>query len=483
MTSPYGYQQEVIDSVGKDNALLAMGLGTGKTNTATWLALQGSHDKVLIVAPIRTFDGWVRTVMDLVGVPLREVTNKRKAGRANLDALRSGQNGWYFCGWEYMRSLNTEKRWDGNAEKFLNKSVTKPFNGVVLDLVIADEWHRASNSQSQNFQVISRIKAGRRLALSATPAGDKPVNIYAAYAWLWPDRFTSFHRFGKQFFHSEVNHWAITEKSMRTGRIPLVYTREKRPGSVRQMVPHHVLVPADKAYPDMPEVNVQRVLCKMTREQSKQYDEWVKEAVAWFDDNPVAIDIPMHMDMRLRQATLGELSIDGQEEVVLPNGMVTTKPVISYAADCKSGKIDALLDVAKDLGDEKQVVYCHSKKFLVPLKYRLDKAGLSWVEVSGDDRDSWRRFRDDPSVQFLLAVIPAVAEGVDGLQKVCHIEHWLSEDNRVVLNLQATGRLHRGGQTQRVTRYLYQCEGTVDTTAIVPRLEEKYSNLKSSGLV
>ena len=131
----------------------------------------------------------------------------------------------------------------------------------------------------------------------------------------------------------------------------------------------------------------------------------------------------MHLDMRLRQTTLGDVTIDGFDIRVDKDGDEIEVPRIVYAPDCKSGKLDAMLDVAADLGGEKQIIYCHSKKFLVPVKHRLDKAGYTWAEVSGDDRDGWRRFRDDPNVQFLIAVIPAVAEGVDGLQRVCHIEH------------------------------------------------------------
>ncbi len=48
------------------------------------------------------------------------------------------------------------------------------------------------------------------------------------------------------------------------------------------------------------------------------------------------------------------------------------------------------------------------------------------------------------------------AEGIDGLQNVCNNEVWLSEDNSVILNLQASARLNRKGQTRRVNRFSLQ---------------------------
>lgn len=184
---PYAYQQKVLDQINEEpSVLLAADLGTGKTPMATWGV--GDMERVLIIGPVRTFDGWERTVNTIYGKHVRPIGKTRKAEKANWEAVCNGEPGWFFVGWEMMRSLNTEKRWDGRARKEINKAVPHPFNGTVFDAVIADEWHRACNWRSQNYQVVSRIKADRKFALSATPAGNLSVNIWAAYAWLWPDK-------------------------------------------------------------------------------------------------------------------------------------------------------------------------------------------------------------------------------------------------------------------------------------------------------
>mgnify|MGYP001678609345 FL=1 len=129
------------------------------------------------------------------------------------------------------------------------------------------------------------------------------------------------------------------------------------------------------------------------------------------------------------------------------------------------------------------VVYCHSRRFMTPLLARLKKAGVSAVEVSGAVCDQWQQFLSPAGPRVLCAVIPAIAEGVDGLQKVCHTEVWLSWDNSVIMNQQAIGRLHRKGQTRRVQRYVLEAPDTVDVQAVAPRLREKYRSLADSGLI
>ena len=85
-------------------------------------------------------------------------------------------------------------------------------------------------------------------------------------------------------------------------------------------------------------------------------------------------------------------------------------------------------------------------------------------------------------MQILLAVVSAIAEGVDGLQTDCHTEIWLSRDSSLVINEQAQGRLHRSGQKRSVVRYLVQCPGTIDDT-VVGRLAERHRALTESGLI
>ena len=102
------------------------------------------------------------------------------------------------------------------------------------------------------------------------------------------------------------------------------------------------------------------------------------------------------------------------------------------------------------------------------------------AECDWDDRTGKGRYL---SLIHICAVIPAVAEGVDGLQRVCRHEVWVGLDPSIVRCVQAQGRLHRTGQTGTVVRWLLQCPGTVDTESVIPRLDQRYADLKVSGLI
>ena len=85
-------------------------------------------------------------------------------------------------------------------------------------------------------------------------------------------------------------------------------------------------------------------------------------------------------------------------------------------------------------------------------------------------------------VRVIVAQHEAMSEGVDGLQRVCHTEIWLSQSNSLVINEQATGRLNRQGQTTVVNRFLIQATNTVDDR-VLGRLQERFDKLKASGLI
>lgn len=470
---PRHYQERALAEVeaGDGTSLLAADLGTGKTPIATWLLQYYDAQLVLIVGPLRTEDGWRRHVELILGRELHTI-NKTKAGQAALNDLCNGVKGIYFTNWEYMVAKNKEKRFDGRAKKVVFKPVRHPFNGVQLDYLIADEFHRASNHQTLNFGVVSRIKATRRLALSATPAGNKPVNIWSAFTFLWPGMVPPYGKFAAKYFNTEANafNWSGVD-----------YTTEKRPGMVKRLAKSYVEIPQAEAYPEMPEVVVNRVYVDLSRDQRRVYNEWEEKAVAWLEAHPVAIDMPATKDLRLRQLTLGSMMSETRTRVN-DRGEREEYDHLWFDKDCNSPKIDALLDILTDLPEgEPVVVWCHSQKFMVPLLYRLRKAGYKAIEVSGRSKDDWRAL-ERGEAQVLCAVHEALAEGADGMQNVCHTEVWLSMSNSTIINTQATGRLHRGGQKHPVVRYLVMARDSIDSR-VVGRLNDKYNSLKQSGLI
>ena len=438
-------------------ALLAWEPGCGKTYGAIWVAQKlGAGRRVIVVCPKRVIPSWQASVKAVTGQEAKVLSRTTKAGRANIESMLNGEDGWWIINFELLVSLGKAVE----AGKWPNASFSKK----SFDMVVVDEVHRIANHRTQSFRAVKALKSRYRLGLSGTPAGNKPVNIYGVLKFLNPDSVDrSFYRFADEFFVSEFNPFAASPYAR-------IYGGEKSPGALRDSVGDvWSAMRGSEVFGDLPPVNVQRVVCGMRREQWRMYREFMDHRLAIMDGGVSVASSAAVLDGRLRQITLGPLRIVGDSVEFEERG---------------SSKIDAALDILSDLPpDERVILWCHSRKFMVPLRKRLADADYQSVELSSDYRDEWRRFLEPDGPRVLCAVIAAAAEGIDGLQNVCNTEIWLSEDNSVILNLQASARLNRKGQTKRVNRFLLQCEDTVDVTAVEPRLAAGYGRLRESGLI
>lgn len=442
---------------GGGGGLLAWEPGCGKTYGAIWVAQKLDADRrVIIVCPKRVIPSWQASIKTITGREARVLSRSTKSGCANIEDMLNGEDGWWVINFELLVSLGKAVE----TKKWPNVS----FSRKSFDMVVVDEVHRIANHRTQSFRAVKALKSKYRLGLSGTPAGNKPVNIYGVLKFLNPDSVDrSFYRFADEFFVSQLNPFAASPYAR-------IYGGERAPGALRDSVGDKwSAMRGSEVFGDLPPVNVQRVICGMRREQRRMYREFVDHRLAFMDGGASVASSAAVLDGRLRQITLGPLKIVGDSVEFEERG---------------SSKIDAALDILSDLPpDEKVILWCHSRKFMTPLRKRLADAGCQSVELSSDYRDEWRRFLEPDGPQILCAVIAAAAEGIDGLQNVCNTEVWLSEDNSVILNLQASARLNRKGQAKRVNRFLLQCEGTVDVTAVEPRLAAGYERLRESGLI
>lgn len=438
-------------------ALLAWEPGCGKTYGAIWVTQKlDADERVIVVCPKRVTPSWQASIKTITGQEARVLSRSTKSGHANIEDMLNGADGWWVINFELLVSLGKAVE----AKKWPNV----PFSKKLFDMVVVDEVHRIANHRTQSFRAVKALKSRYRLGLSGTPAGNKPVNIYGVLKFLNPDSVDrSFYRFADEFFVSEFNPFAASPYAR-------IYGGERTPGVLRDSVGDNwSAMRGSEVFGDLPSVNVQRVICGMRREQRRMYREFVDYRLAIMDGGASAASSAAVLDGRLRQITLGPLKIVDDSVEFEGRG---------------SSKIDATLDILSDLPqDERVILWCHSRKFMAPLRKRLADAGYQSVELSSDYRDEWRRFLEPDGPRVLCAVIAAAAEGIDGLQDVCNTEVWLSKDNSVILNLQACARLNRKGQTKRVNRFLLQCENTIDVTVVEPRLAAGYERLRESGLI
>src|SRR5690625_1582140 len=442
--TPTPEQAEAIERMATEPtnaALNTSGMGTGKTLMAVETAKALGARVIVIVCPLGTRVGWERT-LEAQGYrdPIRRIDSK-KAGKEAWELLVKGEPGAYIVGREYFRRLEWAK-------------VKK------ADIGIIDEVHVFSNRQSKGFKVLKTFKPAYRLALSGTPFLNKFVGMWAVCRWLWPDdEFVagrSFHRWAAMWCKTAYNPFNMTGKD---------YVGEKRPGQFVKNLPCYVRLESDFGKPVIEERFVE-----LSSQQRKDYEELERHGLIWLQENPLVVELPITMRIRLRQITLGTVtwSETGRED---ENGMPIMQ--VDYADDCKSSKISKIKEILQDLEDEPAVIYTHSSKFARVVAKRLGKQAALWSgDTSQDEREAiLRTFGKEGGPKYLVATIAAIGEGVDGLQRVCSNMIWLSKDENSALNAQAEARLVRRGQTEQVTSYQILAPNTYDEGVFSKHIE------------
>lgn len=425
-------------------ALVAGDTGIGKTLLAVELARRLNARTVLVIAPLGTFGGWVKTVeSQQIGLDVYQITPKTAE---NYTRLAEGKPGVYLVGREFFHLSATSSEPHPETGK-VAREARWSWARTPVDLVVADEIQFASNRDSNAHKVLKTLKAGFRLGMSATPQGNKFKGLWAVCYWLWPKETNHLGEpVADRSFWRWAKRWAnVEDQQVARNKTVKVVTAEQNPGAYVSTLPCYVRMEAVRVPVDKRIVKVD-----LSEAQRKMYTEMAEDMLTWLEEHPLETDISIVQRLRLRQITLGEVSFNEEGAV-------------DFALDCQSSKIDALERIVADHPGEPILVLVESAKFVKSVVHRLGPTAREWSgRISQRDRETVKAAFGG-EVQYLVATIASIAEGVDGLQRVCSTEVWLSEHANSMLNLQAQGRLNRTGQKERViTSYYVLAENTDD---------------------
>jgi superfamily II DNA or RNA helicase len=434
---PYQYQLADIDKIVANggSGIVATQVGGGKTLIAIEVAKRMKFSSVLVIAPKGTHKrAWERTIKrQEPSATVRYINSTVEGKRAYADLLL-GRPGWFLISPEFFRrfSWSTFKK---------------------VDMAIFDEAHRASNRKAKTAVALHSLKSEARLAMSGTIAGNRIDGMWSILKWVFPDL-------------AGRSYWAWVGKFLKTrddffaGKVP---DGEKNPGEIVASIPcyirHLKREQCCVEHPNgidgqLPPMTVEERVVQLSPEQKKIYKQLEKDLLVWLGENPLVVEVPVAMRVRLRQITLGVPTIaeDGS---------------VDFDINCRSSKFDELGEIITDSPvGEQMLVLTHSQKFARVVVSRLSNLGYNAVEWSGavpqKKRDEYLEAFIGGEIQFIVAVISAIGEGTDGLQEACSTVVWLSKDDNRLLNEQAAGRLDRRGQTRSVVSYEIIAEDTYD---------------------
>jgi SNF2 family DNA or RNA helicase len=481
----YSFQAEDTIKLEHQKArLVGNDMGTGKTYVGVALDQLNRKDpgdrwtgggvkKTLILCPKSVIDVWDKHCMKLTDEDVY-VIDAKKRDIFLRDALDPKKSGYFICHWDALRLITARQKIKSGPSKGKFK---KGLRDVQWFHVIADEVHRAKNRKAQVTRALKSIRTTYKTGMSGTPADNKPQDLWSVLNWLFPGYYTAFWKF--------VKHYCIVELNEENGYYEMKGINEETlPELHKQMSPWYVRRHKKDVLPDLPDKYYDVRYVDIHPKQRKAYDQMKKTMVAWVDEhqeeieqgNPIIAQAAVSQLIRLGQYAdayvVPKLDDDGNQVYKRvwkrdkETGEKKAEWAPVYIVTEPSAKLDAVIEILEDSGDEQVVIWSQYRSIIDLLAERLDNHtppisyGLLTGEVGQEDRaaaiDAFQR----GDIRVFAGTIQAGGVGVTltAASTVVFIDRTWSP----ALNLQAEDRLHRIGQTEAVQVIDLIARNTVD---------------------
>lgn len=415
------------------------GVGCGKTRTAI-LAARRYGRKVVVVAPLSAMGVWRQQVRQW----------SRRGRTVSLDlgnVKRAAEKMRRVRNRGYQRPIFVLVNWDAYWRPPLCDELLR----WQPDVYILDEAHRMIQRRSKRSRFMHRIASPKNtlpkpkaiLPLTATPSPNGAQDIFSVFKGFDPSVFGS--------------RWpAFTERYIKMGGFYgyqiVGYDHEDELAA--KVAAHSHRVTTDEAL-DLPPQQDVRVPVKLSEKTRTLYDKMASEALVHIDaadGGGVALSrIVLTNQIRLSQMSSGFVRVESGGDV-------------RFGDDKQRVLADLLSDVI--LAAQRVVIFC---RFTMDVEAAIQAAagvvGEQFVyRLDGRVKPAVR----EAQIKLFRAYAPSVIVGqlqVASLSidlSCAPVSVFYSKDWSLLDYEQARGRLHRKGQTQKVTHYHLIAEDTID---------------------
>ncbi len=442
-------QQKVGLSLFVQRPLFAylMEMGTGKTfiilGGLAWLKQHQLLRPSLVVAPASVLSVWEDEARK--HQPGLKVCVLKGSVTQRVAQLRAG----YVAGVEVF-VLNYEATW--RMEETL---LEIPWKCMVLDESTKIKSRTAKQSKTC-------VKLGkhvpRRYILTGTPIPNSPLELFTQFFFIDPAVL------GHQFYAFR-DRYAIMG-----GYQGYQVVSWKNLTELMGKINGHSYRVLKKDCLDLPEKTYTSVRLDLEEDQQVAYKQLAEELVTEVEDKQVTAAVLVTKLMKLREILAGWVKADDGTIKVFK----------------KQAKLDALEDLIEALPPTgKMVIWCifHEEMRLVSnLLTKLGHAnGVGYVMLSGETPMGTRgelvkQFQENPDCRFFVGQQKAGGLGITLTAAAYCV--FMTNDYSPETRLQAEDRLHRIGQTNKVTYYDLVCKSTVDVTVVATlRRKQRLSDL------
>lgn len=460
MKIPRPEQLEAVERMAAEPthaALQGSDLGSGKSGMTCLLIDRlnpnGTGVNLVLGPPnvLDTREGWIDEFRDWIGQDIKLIRRTKK-GQQFFEDMLSGVPGNYLM----SRSL-VNSQWVIDGFKRKHK----------LSFVAIDECAFMSNRKSRTFANMKLIQAEYKLAISATPYGNRFDGAWTIARWLWGEKGAP------RSFWMWAGQWAETKYNPFSGYNEVV--REKNPGAFFSSLPCYINM--EGSYKEKPKSFP--IPYKLSAQERAQYEQFKELLVAEAaSGGAIVAELPNQKKMRLKQMSLGMVSVERHTETVqneFGGFEEKEKQTVYWEDDCKSSALARLKELLDDNPGKKFLIGTASKKFSEVAAKRLGSRAAAW---NGDKNSTQRadlknRFIEG-DLDYLVCQIKSAAEGINGFQNVCNNMIFLDIlEGEPTQQKQFIGRLARNGQTKRVNVGYLVAEDSYDEEILVNEINQR----------
>ena len=395
--------------------VLADDMGLGKTvQTLAFTSLFNKKGPVLVVCPTNVLYNWEKEIK-------RFLPNKKAV---------------VYGGAQRHDLLNKFNNYDYIIISFgILKNDIEYIKNIMYETILVDEAQAIKNPQAQVSKAIKKLSANFKLVMTGTPIENHLQDIWNLFDFVMPNYLGTKSQFenaikqeNKDFLRSKIK--------------PFVLRREKR----------EVL----DSLPEKTEITLE---CPLSEEQMNLYNTVLEVAKKGVTTSANKRD-------RLNMLT-----------ALLKLRQVCTHPGIVEefkGLGIESAKFNMLKDKVTDLIDEghKVVVFSQFTSMLDIIQEWLDQNEYGNLRIDGSISAKKRmehvdtfQTSNDPMIFLVSLKAGGIGLNLTAADYVIHIDPWWNP----AIEAQATDRVHRMGQTNKVIVYRLICAGTI---------EEKINNLQ-----
>jgi SNF2 family DNA or RNA helicase len=463
-------------------ALLTDEQGTGKTRQAI-LSLQELGDDALpalIVCPKTLVRNWLNEfnlwAPQLRVVPITGGASQRSAAinqlaQAQVDepakvrrgvvvapARVAGKRGADvgIIGWDSL-SKHTRLQSYGSYALTENEKTPKELNIVVPRTVIGDEVHRVVNPKAVRTRAWWWVcdHARYKFGLTGTPIRSTPDDMWSLLRAVDKQSFPSKTKFLDRFCETHFNAF---------GGLEITGLRHDTEPELRRTLDIRMLRRTkEQVLPMLPPKVWETRYVELPTKARKAYEEFKNNLVTTLDGGAQLIGFNQLTSLARLVQLAAATVVPGASD----NEYLLAEP---------SWKIDALLELLEDLGNEPLVVFAMSRQLIDLAAARLDKEDIENFVLTGSTPDE-DRAKNVAAFQagerrVFLATLGAGGEGITltRASNLCYLQRsWNLVEMR-----QSSDRVHRIGAEihDSITLWDLISEDTVED-AILTRLDEK----------